>query len=428
MTRFLASLVICYWLVTFSCDRKGPTQSDISATVLTAAATRIQVTAPGSRPFHLKAKVVEATNLQNNSYNAEIEEYWAAPDKWWRTVRTQGFSAETIVNGDQRRDSTSGDYYPNWLQTLVTAVFDPGAPVRGLNFTGDVDNPMPLSPLRCRRYSTRVGIPPVENHVFSSVCLDGDKLESIGVPGYNAEYQNYQNFDGKQIPRTIREDIEPGTELEARVTELTELRNVDEAKFTVTQTSSGRLQTTRVREDTLRKMASSPLEMKWPPIRGGKTEGVLSVYVCLDRAGRVRETYALNSDHPEMSDAAQQELSNVTFRPFTIENEASQAEGILTFAYRTVVNDPYPVLTDEEARERVISLPAPKFPRQVPRGSVVTIVLLVDENGKIAEAGPFTGLPKGFGWVPDLEAWQFRPLLRDGKPTAFKAQMKFVVP
>ncbi|MGO9402421.1 MAG: hypothetical protein ACLPVW_02995 [Terriglobales bacterium] len=371
---------------------------------------------------------MEATNIENDSYKAEIEEYWVAPDKWRRTVRTEGFSSDLVVNGDKQSDSVSGDYYPNWLRTLATAIFDPGARLRAMDLTAPSDNPMPGSTLLCRRYSSLVGVSPVENRVFSTVCFSGDRLESVQVPGYSAEYKNYQDFDGKRIPRNVREYIEPGTELEARITELTEISTLDESLFAATQLASPPLQTVTVSEDRLRKLAKNPLELQWPSVRGGKTEGTLSIYVCLDRAGKVRETYALNSDHPGMSDAARQQLGNIQFVPVVFKNQPVQAEGILTFAYKTVIQDPYPELTDEQARERAITLIEPQFPLSVPRGTVVTVSVLVGEDGKVWQSGPFMGLPARLGSLaPDVAGWTFRPLLKDGKPTAFKAVLKFVV-
>jgi hypothetical protein len=52
------------------------------------AMERSQITSPGSHPFVLKAQVLEITNPSNANYKAEIEEYWVAPDKWRRTVKT----------------------------------------------------------------------------------------------------------------------------------------------------------------------------------------------------------------------------------------------------------------------------------------------------------------------------------------------------
>lgn len=282
--------------------------------------------------------MVEGTNPENDSYKAEIEEYWASPDKWRRTIKAEGFSSDFVVNGQKRGEFVLGDYDPNWLRTLVTAIFDPTTPIRGLDLTAPSDNPMPDSGpgLRCQRYSSRVGIAPVQNRIFSTVCFSNDKLESVALPGYHAEYKNYKDFSGKLLARTVREYIEPGTEVEATITELTEVSSIDESKFAMTHYAPP-IQTLTLTEETLRKMANNSLDLKWPPITGGKAEGVLSVYVCLDRTGKVRETYALNSDHPEMSDAAQQQLRSIQFTPAKSRNELVQAEGILTFSYKTAI-------------------------------------------------------------------------------------------
>ena len=129
-----------------------------------------------------------------------------------------------------------------------------------------------------------------------------------------------------------------------------------------------------------------------------------------------------------MSGAAQQQVTNIQFMPAVVNAERVQAEGILTFAYKTAIQDPYPELTDDQARQRVIRLIEPSFPPSVPRGTVVTVTVLVGEDGKVGSSGPFVGLPAQVGSLaPDAASWTFRPLLKDGKPTAFKAVLKFVV-
>ncbi len=89
------------------------------------AVERSQLTLPGSQPFHLKAEIEEATNPENDRYKATIEEYWVSPDKWRRTVKAQNFSETLIMSDGKMQQEISGDYSPNWLRTLVTAIFDP---------------------------------------------------------------------------------------------------------------------------------------------------------------------------------------------------------------------------------------------------------------------------------------------------------------
>src|SRR5271165_1188295 len=222
MKSALLSLTVSLLLIVCACPRQAARGKQTLPTLSARAEEQSQLTLAGSKPFHLKANIVEATNLGNGSYKADIEEYWVAPDKWRRIVKTETFSSDIVVNGGRQSESVSGDYYPNWLRTLVTAIFDPSGPMRHLDLTAPSDNPMPGSPLLCRRYSSRVGIAPAGNTVFSTVCFDGYKLHTIWLPGFSAEYKSYKDFNGKQVPRKIREEIEPGTELEATITELTE--------------------------------------------------------------------------------------------------------------------------------------------------------------------------------------------------------------
>lgn len=296
-----------------------------------------QLTLPHSHPFYLKATIVEATNPDNDGYNAEIEEYWMSPKKWRRTVKASGFSQILIVNGDETSEQLVGDYYPNWLRTMVNAILDPGAELQGLDMTKSSDNPMPMSGgMFCRRFAFRAGIPPIGNNVFSTYCFQGDLLASAGGPGYSADYSDYKKFKKRKIAHKIREYIEPGTEVGATIVELRELKSPDKSLFAIEQPNEP-LRTVVVGEDALRGLATNAPNPQWPPIDGGKPVGVLSIYVCVDRQGHVRETYGLNSDNPWMTDAARKQVMNWTFKPPTNQGQSVQLEGILTFAYQTTI-------------------------------------------------------------------------------------------
>jgi len=74
---------------------------------------------------------------------------------------------------------------------------------------------------------------------------------------------------GKQVARNIRESIEPGTELEASIVELSELHNPDEVLFAVPQPMAP-LETIRVTEAALRGLVVGTPVIQWPTIHGGK--------------------------------------------------------------------------------------------------------------------------------------------------------------
>ncbi len=165
-TRAAISILIC--LIEFSFFAAA---GDSIVDLPNKAIQRSQITLPGSHPFVLRAKVLDATNPSNANYQAEIEEYWVAPDKWHRTVRTPNFSQTLIVNGVKTSEQLTGDYYPNWLRTIVAAIFEPGNPFKGVDLSRSSDNPVLGGTKVCRRFTYLAGIAPVSNKVFSTFCF-----------------------------------------------------------------------------------------------------------------------------------------------------------------------------------------------------------------------------------------------------------------
>ena len=296
------------------------------------AIERSQITAPGSHPFVLKAKVLEVTNPANANYQAEIEEYWVAPDKWRRVVKTPSFSETLIVNGGKTSEQLSGDYYPNWLQTIVAAIFDPGAVLKGVDLSRSSDNPMIGGTKVCRRFTFMAGVAPVSNKVFSSFCFNDGLIDFVAKPGYEAVYKDYKNFASKHVARTISERIESGTVVEATIQDLTEFQTPDDAMFAI-QDASAPLQTIRADESTLRSLAPNAPDIAWPTVRSGSSKGTLSLYVCLDRNGHVREVYELNSSNPGLSDVARDQVMKWQFKTASSRGVPVQVESILTFAF-----------------------------------------------------------------------------------------------
>jgi hypothetical protein len=394
---------------------------------------------PGSHPFILKARVLEATNPSNEYYKAEIEEDWVAPDKWRRTVRTSDFSQTLIVNGEKTTEQLTGDYYPNWLRTIVAGIFDPAAVLQSVDLSRSSDNPVIGGRQVCRRFAFTAGIAPVSNKVFSTFCFEDGLLESVGEPGYEISYKNYKGFAGKRVARTISEYIESGTELEAKIYELTELGTPDEAQFAVQQMSAP-LQTIRIDEVTLRSLAVNAPDVVWPNVRSGVEKGTLSLYVCLDRSGRVREIYELNSSNPGLSDVARDQVMKWQFTSATIHGNPVQVESILTFAFQTTTANPIPVLDEEQGGKLVLHRVEPTWPDGfVPAGTPIVITLGVKENGECTglvfitsdeanRAQVMKRLPMVLSSLGStFKQWRFQPYCQNGKATEYQVRVTFHV-
>jgi hypothetical protein len=432
--RLSASILIA-WLA-FSCPTIA---GDSLADLPKKAIERSDMTAPGSRPFVLKAKVVEITNLANTEYPAEIEEYWVAPDKWRRRVRTSSFEETLIVNGDKTSEQITGDYYPNWLRTLVAAIFEPGKPLEGVDLTRSSDNPVWGGTQICRRFTFMAGVAPVSNKVFSSYCFDGGLLAWVSAPGYSASYKDYKNFAGKRVARTITERIESGTEVQATITELSELKSPEESQFAV-ENANKPLQTIRTDEATLRSLALNSTDIVWPTVRSGAVTGTLSLYVCVDRSGHVREVYELNAAN--LGDEARDIVRKWQFKPAINQGVPVQVESILTFAFNTKIADPIPVLDEEAGLKLLVHRVEPVWPAGfAPVGTPVIVTLGVRENGDCYgimsitsdEAHkPLVMRREKLAMIQNplklaLTQWRFQPYVRDGKATEYHVTVTFYV-
>jgi hypothetical protein len=214
------------------------------------------------------------------------------------------------------------------------ALFDPGAPLQGLDLTKSDDNPVRNTRQFCRRFAKEAGIAPVSNDVFSTYCFLDGLLDGVNIPGYVVDYKDYAPFSGKQVARRIQEYLGRDLQPEAHIIELSVLRTPDESLFAITETHA-LLKTVFVTEQEARAHILDAPPMVWPKIHEGQAAGLASIYVCIDRDGRVRETRMLNNDHPDVADAAREQVMRWRFRQFMAEGVPVQAETILTWAYST---------------------------------------------------------------------------------------------
>ena len=389
-----------------------------------------KLTLSGSAPFHLQVKISEKDS-PDSDYQGEIEEYWVAPDKWRRSIKTPDFSQLRIMNGEKVLEQNSGDYFPHWLDDFVTALLDP---LPFANALSSANTPVRAG-TNCARFATKVGAPPSTNSVFTVVCFEGKQqlLGSVVSPTYEADFKEYKPFEGKIIARYISQDPEPGTHIEARITELVKLLSPPESLFAIDTATpiEQQIRTANVSEDSFRNLGLGSATIHWPTVRDGKTKGTLSVLVRADRNGKVRETWGLNSDNPWMTDAARKQLLDWKLKPATMNGTPVQVESILTFAFDTTIENPYPVLNNEEARKQAIHIVEPKFPSgAAPSRTEFVVRLPVNEIGEVIGLENIANVPTQLLLAVNVAVrdWKFKPLVVDGKPTEFFADLKFLVP
>jgi hypothetical protein len=398
------------------------------------AVQRSKLAVTGGAPFHLKAQIAQTAN-PGPEYAAEIEEYWVAPEKWRRTVKSAGFSQTLIVNGDRTSEQLTGDYYPFWLHDLVTALFDPLPMAEQLkSMRAQLEIPEDsVKSNSCLNMQSRVGVAPAQNNVTFIFCFGGKMglLQAAITPAYRAQFAGYQPFKNKMVARGITATFAPGVTITAKVTELSELTNIDEELFTVEKPTppAEQVKASQVGEDTTRALALNTPAIVWPPVREGKTSGVMSLYISNDRAGHVREVWPVASDNPELNDAAREQVLRWQYKPYTNGGPA-QMEAVLTFAFTTRIENPIPVLKDTEARKLATRLAEAVVPAgKARRGTRFTLRVSVDEAGKVQSVqNPNNAAPALYSaGSTALKKWSFHPYINKGKPDRFYADITFLV-
>jgi hypothetical protein len=309
---------------------------------LSTALAKSSLTGPNAVPFHVKVRLSESTNPQSD-YHADIEEFWVSAKQYRRSIDSPGFKQLLIVSGEEVSEQDTGDYYPLWLKSFITAIFDPVPNADQWNKLNtkitQITLPNGQRSDACARAKFKVGSDTVQNDAFANLCFDGNGLLNFtGSPGYSMEFHDYSRFDGKlMIARRYQDDPEPGTKLVAKVDLLEELKNPDVGLFAVSQSSPGekRIEAYQVSQNTIEQAAQGQPPIAWPPVQSGKTSGLLSMYISVDRDGRVREAYPLNSDNAGLQDAARDQLLKWKLKPVVAQGRPIQVESALTFHFET---------------------------------------------------------------------------------------------
>jgi TonB family protein len=420
------------------------------------------LTGMNSDPFHIKLHLFESTNPPSQ-YRADIEEYWVSPNRWRRSIDTSEFKQTLIASGDQISEQDTGDYYPLWLKNFITAVFDP---VPNADQWSKLEAKITQITLpngqrsdACARMKFKVGSDTVNNDAFANVCFDGaGLLKFVGSPGYSMEFREYQHFGKKIIARRYQDDPESGTELVANVVLLERLRNPDATLFSIAQSTppEQRLQSVFVSQLTIEQAAEGQPALTWPPVQSGRTTGLLSMYVSIDRQGHVREAYPLNSDNAGLQDAARDQLLKWKLKPLVASGVPVQAEAALTFRFETTsaTNATQPTTqassvspaSDAAAPLRVrvspgvlqgllVDHPAPIYPPDAKVNHIegkVILALTIDKTGATRDirllSSPDQALTDSS--IDVVSRWHYRPYQLNGSPVEVQStvELNFKLP
>lgn len=356
----------------------------------------------------------------------------------------EGMHQTIIVSDGKKSERDEGNYFPLWLRSFVTALFDPVPDASAWTASGaTIDQtimPNGNKSDACARIKSKIGTGDRTTDGFSNVCFDDKgRFKFIGSPRFSMSFNHYRDFGGKEIARALGDAPEPGTELGGDVVQLEDLsRAIKDNLFTPLPSNDNRFASLELSAAKLEELTAGNAPVVWPAVRSGNLQGNLAIYVSVDSQGHVREAWPLNSDNAGLEDPARDQVKKWTITQVKdSDGNPVQVDGALGFRFQTSIANPIPVLSDAEARQLAIKTTDPTFePGIAPAGTRYRVRVAVNEQGKVTggAAGdtdvPGTIKPPGSALFPIMMAvrnWQFQPLMKDGVAQYFYAELVFTV-
>jgi len=378
--------------------------------------------APGNHPFQLEAVFTEGSDPDPVGH---MEMLWLAPDKWRRTIDVNHFSQTLFVNGFKVSETDSDDYFPVGVNTLITALVDP-KPILAAQTPDD------HSPTKANGQSLESGVTCYKPNQKMCVRFREGLTEIVQVPGHLITFTRYLNFDGMRIAHIVTDAAGVGESLNAEITELKDLQNPDETLFAVSEPTPKEKQVRSVilSDVEFRALALETPEIIWPQVLDGQAVGTASFEISIDRTGAVREVRPVHTDNERSNDSARNQIMRWKFKSPLIDGVPAQAESVLSFSLNTRAFGPPNVLSDSEVRKLVSDPADPVFPAGIaPSGTTYSLWAAIDSDGNLIEAIAGHGPPAL--WGPCYEAirkWHFNPIMENGQPRPYRAEIKFQVP
>jgi hypothetical protein len=283
-----------------------------------------------THPYHLKASIVETTNPQSE-YHGEIEEFFQSEKNWRRTVTAPGLVWTQEMRGGHISDEYTEDYAPLWLRELLSGIGDPLPQREQLERMQQ-----PIRVIEGAHSSSCMRNLPGD----LQVCIDGEHGGFgfiMSDPG-GLEFHDYQPFHKKWIARKLISNPESGTTLQLTITELSDLK--DPTPAAPLAPSPAPLIAVEVSQSVMQVMLKSDAHLNWPPIKGGKTNGFVHVFLGIGPDGKVREVWPGATENGDMEDFARQQIRGWQFTPYLLNGRPIAVSTHWSIPFETKIGTP----------------------------------------------------------------------------------------
>jgi hypothetical protein len=294
---------------------------------------------PGAKPFHLRASFAPSFDRYKGSHRTgEIEIWWQSPNHWRRELRSPEFHQIAIVDGDHQWQKNDGEYFPDWLRQLATAIVRPvplsmDVLLKRIN-TAEVRHLMNQTNFNWDP-TTGLGDEQANGKGYLALNDRTGLLLYAGGPGFSGGYQDFKDFHGRMIAWKVNSG---SVEVTATLSVLEDLGTTPNGFFEANASGgdSELIETVVLSEDELRMSLLSSKPFTWPPVTDGPLEGGAGTEIVLDRTGKIREMEIPIVENPALRDAAGEGFRSMQFKPVLRNGVPVQATGRLTVHFKTV--------------------------------------------------------------------------------------------
>lgn len=330
--------VAIFALLSISCHAENPDHA------IKKAVEHSTLDQPGTKPFHLRATVAPSFDRDKDSGRiGSVEVWWQSPTRWKREIRSPEFHQVEIVDGDRDWQKNDGHYFPEWLRQTAIELIKPVPPLDEVlehAKSAEVRNLRnPIHPAYSQlnvNWVTNTGTPEVHNISRSYVSLQDSTglLLYAGGLGWGGEFDDYADFHGRMIARTVKVG---SIQVTAKITVLEDLGQVTPGFFdaTVPGADSQPVRTVLVSETTLRKNLEPETPQPWPPLQDGPLQGNVTTEIVVDREGKVREFGTIVSENSAINEAGRQRILAMRFTPFVQNGVPIQVISQVTVPFNT---------------------------------------------------------------------------------------------
>lgn len=287
------------------------------------------------QPFHVILQI-EQYKGTDPQYSATIEETWLSKDHWVRTVHAPDLEQTVIANESGLHYVTSGVYFPLWLHAFVMGMFSPVPDAsqwtRGTEMIEWKVLPNGAQTTPCIHHEFMLGAETKQIN-FANLCFDKDRnqLDMVQGPEFSVSFGDYQKFEKLKVPRSLSVNVNR-VALSGKVTMLeTPAADTHIPDVPSNATDKDSLAIFQIATEQLEKLAGDDLSPKWPAKI--PWSGQFTLWVVVDKTGKVRQVEARNSDLSGFAADMAQTFVGRQWKAPVANGTPVQVEGALVYDY-----------------------------------------------------------------------------------------------